>query len=96
MDESKKPKLSSWVIEKLTMVLTNLGVPDDIIEKIKSILWDDKQKGGDSMEMDHPDTEDKKDEKMDMMPEWMEKSVQESDPKKKLSLNGVRVVCISE
>mgnify|MGYP006928485907 CR=1 FL=1 len=93
------------VIEKLATVLTSFGVPFDIIDKIKSILGDANQKqeypdqGKPSDEETPTEDEAPKEDKMGMVPEWEEKvdaMNQMDDPKRKLSLKGVKVVCISE
>lgn len=98
-DFTKKPKLNPLVIEKLSTVLTSLGVPLDIIDQIKSILSDANHKQEYPNQDKHPDEETPEEDKTDMVPEWEEKADamhQMDDPKRKLSLNGVKVICISE
>ncbi len=98
-DFTKKPKLNPMVIEKLTMVLTSFGVPVDIIDKIKSILGSAEEPKPENMDVEHPDSETPEEDKTDVMPEDKEKADamhQMDDPKRKLSLNGIKVVCISE
>lgn len=51
------------------------------------------------MDGEHPDSETPEEDKTDIGPESEEKADamhQMDDPKRKLSLNGVKVICISE
>lgn len=98
-DFTKKPKLNPMVIEKLATVLTSFGVPVEIIDKIKSILGTAEEPKAENMDAEHPDSETPEEDKTDIVPEEKEKEDamhQMDDPKRKLSLNGVKVICISE
>ena len=55
-DITKKPTVNPMVIEKLSMVLTGMGVPVEIVDKIKSILGAGKEVAA-NLETAHADEE---------------------------------------
>ena len=75
-----------------------MWVPNDIVDQIKTILWAWKENAT-NLEDNHPDKENPEEDKTDMGPESEEEvdtMKQMDDPKRKLNLNGVKVICISE
>jgi hypothetical protein len=98
-ETTKKPKLNPSTIDKLAAVLTKFWVPAEIIDKIKEILWSSDMQKSETDMNDHPDAENPDEDKTDIMSESSEEEdamKQMDNPKRKLSLNGVKVICISE